>query len=187
MSVTMTRNEALAYLKENLPNKNLVNHCVAVEKILVALAKHFGEDAELWGLAGILHDIDYAETAKDPERHSELGAEMLEKKGLPEELVYAVKVHNEVHGYPRNSLLDKALYCADPLSGLIVAGALIHPSKKLAPLDVNFMVKRFGEKAFARGANREVIAQCSELGLSLEEFLEIGLFAMQEAATELGL
>ena len=112
---------------------------------------------------------------------------MLDKKGLPEELVYAVKVHNEVHGYPRNSLLDKALYCADPLSGLIVAGALIHPSKKLAPLDVNFMVKRFGEKAFARGANREVIAQCSELGLSLEEFLGIGLFAMQEAAAELGL
>lgn len=187
MSITMTREEALTYLKENLPNKNLVNHCVAVEKILVALARHFGEDEKIWGLAGILHDIDYAETAKDPERHSVLGAEMLEAKGLPEEIVYAVKVHNEVHGFPRNSKLDKALYCADPLSGFIVAGALIHPAKKLAPLDVSFLIKRFSEKAFARGANREVMARCSELGLSLEEFMEIGLYAMQESSAELGL
>lgn len=187
MSELMSRDEAVKLLKEKLPNKNLVNHCIAVEKILIALARHFGEDEQLWGLAGILHDVDYAETAKDPERHSMVGADYLQSLGLPEELVYAVRVHNEVHGLPRKSLLDKALFSADPLSGLIVAAALIHPAKKLAPLDVAFVVKRFHEKSFARGANREAIAASSELGLSLEEFLAIGLAAMQEAAEELGL
>ena len=187
MADLMSREEALCYLRENLTNKNLVNHCVAVEKILIGLAQHFGEDEALWGLTGILHDIDYAETAKDPNRHSLLGAEMLTAKGLPAEVVYAVKVHNEVHGLPRISRLDQALYAADPLSGLIVAGALIHPSKTLAPLDVPFMMKRFAEKSFAKGANRETIRHCSELGLSLEEFLAIGLAAMQGASDELGL
>lgn len=187
MAELMTREEALCYLRENLTNKNLVNHSVAVEKILIGLAQHFGEEQALWGLTGILHDIDYGETAKDPDRHSLLGAEMLEEKGLPAELVYAVKVHNDVHGLPRISRLDKALFAADPLSGLIVAGALIHPSKKLAPLDVPFMMKRFAEKSFAKGANRETILHCSELGLSLEEFLGIGLAAMQGASDELGL
>lgn len=187
MSALMSREEAMELLKEKLPNKNLVNHCVAVEKILIALAEHFDQDPQLWGLTGILHDIDYGETAKDPERHSMVGADFLESLNLPSELVYAVRVHNEVHGLPRNSLLDKALYSADPLSGLIVAAALIHPAKKLAPLDVSFLVKRFYEKAFARGANRQAIADCQELGLTLEEFLEIGLYAMQAASNELGL
>ena len=183
----MQRNEALIYLKEQLKQKNLVNHCIAVEYIMAALAEKLEQDIELWSLAGLLHDIDYDQTAKDPEKHSLLGAEMLQEKGLPEDLVYAVKVHNEVHGLPRLSLLDKALYAADPLSGLVVAGALIHPDKKLAPLTPEFMLKRFAEKSFARGANREQILACSEIGLSLEEFITIGLVAMQAHASELGL
>ena len=183
----MQRNEALTYLKEHLKQKNLVNHCIAVEYIMAALAEKLEQDVELWSLAGLLHDIDYDQTAKDPEKHSLIGAEMLQAKGLPEDLVYAVKVHNEVHGLPRLSLLDKALYAADPLSGLVVAGALIHPDKKLAPLTPEFMLKRFAEKSFARGANREQILACSEIGLSLEEFITIGLAAMQANASELGL
>lgn len=183
----MSREEALSYLKQHLTNKNLVNHSIAVEKIMVALAQHFGEDEKLWSLAGLLHDIDYDQTAKSPEEHSKIGADQLAEQGFSEELVYAVRVHNHAHGLPRLSVLDKALYAADPLSGLIVAGALIHPSKKLAPLTAEFMLKRFGEKAFARGANREAIATCSEIGLSLEEFIAIGLVAMQEHAEEIGL
>ena len=183
----MNREEALFYLKENLTNKNLINHSIAVERIMEALAERLGEDVALWSLAGLLHDIDYDQTAKEPEQHSRIGADMLAARGLPEPLVYAVLVHNEVHGQPRLSALDHALYAADPLSGLIVAGALIHPDKRLAPLYPEFILKRFAEKSFARGANREQIATCSELGLDLEEFISIGLLAMQKHAAEIGL
>ncbi len=183
----MTREEAYELLTGYLTTKNLINHSLAVEAVMRRLARHFGEDEELWGLAGLLHDIDYDRTKDDPEKHSLIGAEILQEKGLPEELVYAVKVHNEIHGLPRKSLLDKALYATDPLTGLIVAGALIKPEKKLEAVKVKSLMKRFNEKAFARGANREQIASCSELGLTLEEFLTMGLEAMQGVAGEMGL
>lgn len=183
----MNRQEALQLLKEYLKTKNLVKHCLAVEVVMRRLARHLGEDEELWGLAGLLHDIDYDMTKDNPEQHSIKGAEILAERGLPDELVYAVKVHNEMHGLPRKSRLDKALYATDPLTGLIVAAALIRPEKKLAAVDVPFLQKKFGEKAFARGANREQIQSCSELGLTLEEFLGLGLEAMQEIAGEMGL
>ena len=115
------------------------------------------------------------------------GAEMLAGLGCPINIVYAVKVHNDIHGLPRLSLMDKALFATDPLTGLIVAGALIRPEKKLAAIDVPFLLKRFGEKAFARGANRETISACTETGLSLEEFMALGLEAMQGIAKELNL
>lgn len=183
----LSREEALKLMKENLKQKNLQKHCLAVEAVMRRLARHFGEDPEIWGLAGILHDIDYEETKDDPHRHSLVGAEMLADLDLPPEIIYAVKVHNDVHGLPRKSLMDKALYATDPLTGLIVAGALIHPEKKLSAIDVHFLVNRFHEKSFARGARRETIASCSEMGLSLEEFLGLGLEAMQGIAKELGL
>ncbi|BAF60895.1 predicted hydrolase [Pelotomaculum thermopropionicum SI] len=183
----MNRAEALSLLKKNLTSKNLFNHSLAVEAVMCRLAEHFGQDREKWGLAGLLHDIDYDRTKDDPDRHSLEGAEMLAGLGLPEDVVYAVKVHNHRHGLPRLSMLDKALYATDPLTGLIVAGALIRPEKKLAAIDVPFLMNRFHEKSFARGANRETIRTCSELGLSLEEFLGLGLEAMQGIAEELNL
>lgn len=183
----MDRTAALSLLKKNLTNKNLFNHSLAVEAVMRRLAKHFGQDEEKWGLAGLLHDIDYDRTKDDPSRHSLEGAEMLAELGLPEDVVYAVKVHNHYHGLPRLSLMDKALYATDPLTGLIVAGALIRPEKKLAAVDVPFLMHRFHEKSFARGANRETIKACSELGLSLEEFMGLGLEAMQGIAKELNL
>lgn len=183
----MKRDQALAMLKKNLKNKNLVKHCLAVEAVMVRLAKHFGEDEEKWALAGLLHDIDYEFTKDEPQKHSLLGADMLAEAGLPEDVVYAVKVHNEMHGLPRNSLMDKALYATDPLTGLITAAALIRPEKSLLAVDVHSLKKRYGEKAFARGANRETIAACSELGLNLEQFMELGLQAMQGIASDLGL
>lgn len=183
----MQREEALALLKKNLKNKNLFSHSLAVEAVMRRLAAHFREDVEKWGLAGLLHDIDYDRTRDDPDRHSMEGAGMLEEAGLPADLVYAVRVHNDRHGLPRLSLMDSALFATDPMTGLIVAGALIRPEKKLAAVDVRFLVNRFSEKSFARGANRETIRACSELGLSLEEFLGLGLEAMQGIAGELGL
>lgn len=183
----MTRNEALAWVKENINNKNLLKHSLAVEACMRAVARHLGQDEEKWGLAGLLHDIDYEQTKGDAQTHSILGADMLAARGLPEDLVYAVRVHNEAHGLPRTSLMDKALYAVDPLTGLIVAAALVAPEKKLSAIDTNFVMKRFGEKAFARGANREQIRSCAELGLTLEEFITIGIEAMQGIAAELEL
>lgn len=183
----MTREDALNLLKQHLKTNNLIKHCLAVEVVMRELAVHFNEDVEKWGLAGLLHDIDYDNTKDDPQRHSIEGAALLEEQGLPADVVYAVKVHNEAHGLPRESLLDKALYATDPLTGLIVAGALIKKEKSLAAIDVPFLLKRFGEKAFARGANREQIESCQEMGLSLEEFMGIGLKAMQGISKEMGL
>jgi putative nucleotidyltransferase with HDIG domain len=183
----MEREEALKLMKQHVTNKNLQKHCLATEIVMKYLAKHFGEDEEKWALAGLLHDIDYEQTADDPKRHSLVGAGMLEDIGLDGDIVYAVKVHNDAHGLPRNSLMDKALYATDPLTGLIVAGALIKPEKRLAAIDVPFLVNRIAEKSFARGANREQIKSCADFGLSLEEFMEIGLEAMQSTSKDLGL
>lgn len=183
----MTRDEAFAWLKENLQNKNLLKHSLSVEVCMRAVAKRLGEDEEKWGLAGLLHDIDYEQTKGDAQTHSMLGADMLSERGLPTDVVTAVRVHNEAHGLPRTTLFDKALYAVDPLTGLVVAAALINPAKKIAVIDTDFVMKRFGEKAFARGANREQIKSCDQIGLSLEEFITIGIAAMQTIATELEL
>jgi len=183
----MNREEAYKLVKKNIKQKNLVKHCLAVEAVMRKLAKHFGEDDDKWALAGLLHDIDYEETADDPERHSLVGGEMLEEMGLDEEIVYAVKAHNGVHGLPRKTRMAQALYAADPLTGLIVASALIHPDKKLNAVDADFVMNRYGEKSFARGADREVIASCQEMGMEIEDFVSISLEAMQGIAKELGL
>lgn len=183
----ISRKEALAVVKRLIPEPNLQKHCFATEVVMKALASELGENEEKWSLTGLLHDIDYVQTADNPEKHSLLAAEMLEKMDLPDDVVYAVKVHNEIHGFPRESMLDKALYAVDPLTGLIVACVLVSPEKKLKSIDTSFILNRFKEKSFAKGANREQIATCTDLGFSLEEFTGIGLKAMQSIDEELGL
>lgn len=183
----MKREDAVSLIEKNIKTKNLIKHFLAVEAIMGALAQHFNEDEEKWKLAGLLHDIDYEETKEQPERHSLVGAEMLEKEDVPDDVIYAIKCHNHVHGLERKTSMDKALFATDPVSGLIVAGALIRPEKRLYVLDVDFLVNRFHEKSFARGASRERIAACSDLDLSLEEFLNLSLEAMKGIHKELGL
>lgn len=184
----MTKEEAINLLKENIQTQNLIKHSLAVGAIMKALAERFGEDQEKWEICGLLHDIDYEKTKNEPEKHSLVGAQMLKEKGLDEEIVEAVKTHNEAHGIEPKSLMAKVLYVCDPLSGLIVAATLVLPSKKLKDLTAQNVLNRFKEKSFARGANREIIKKCEEyLGLSLEEFIEIALKAMQGISEELGL
>lgn len=183
----MNRDFALTELKKRVTNKNLLKHMYAAEAIMRALAEKFDEDPEKWGLAGLVHDIDYEETADSPSTHSIIGYDMLKDLGFDEDIAYAVKVHNDYHGLERKSLMDKALYAADPVTGLIVAGALINPAKKLDAIDRNFILNRFNEKSFARGANREQIKACSELGMSLEDFIDLSLDAMKGISGELGL
>jgi len=183
----MNRETALKLVKEKIKNQNLVKHCLAVEACMKVLASHFEEDTEKWGLAGLLHDIDYEETKDDPYQHSILGAKMLENLGVEKEIVEAVKTHNEAHGIPPQTLMAKALFCLDPLTGLIVAATLVMPSRKINDLNVENVLNRFKEKSFARGANREIIQKCSDINLGLEEFVEICLKAMQAISNKLGL
>lgn len=184
----MTREEALGLVGSLIENKNLVKHHLAAEACMRALARHFNEDEETWGLVGLLHDADYEITEKDPERHTiELG-KILREEGVDEAIILAAQSHSDVSGVPRDTLMAKALYACDELTGLIVAAALVHPEKRLAPLDVEFIIHRFKEKSFARGAHREMILTCEpELGIELEEFIGICLAAMQGIADDLGL
>ncbi len=183
----MIRKEALDSIEDNVENGNLIKHMLATEAIMRALAKRLSEDEGEWGLAGLLHDIDMELTEGDMSSHSKLGADLVREMGANEAIVHAVLCHNPVHGVLPETKLDKALFCADPLTGLIVAAALVHPDKKLANVEAKSVKKRFKEKSFAAGANREQITKCSELGLELDEFIELGLKAMQEVVADLGL
>lgn len=184
----MKREEALKILKENLKNQNLIKHSLAVEAAMSNLAEYFGEDKEKWVLAGLLHDIDYEKTKEDPNLHSKMGSEMLKNLGIEKEICDAVLAHNEIHGILPQTRMAKALYCVDPLTGLIVASTLVLPSKKINDLKVENVLNRFKEKSFAKGADREIIKKCQEfLGLSLEKFVEIVLKAMQKISEDLGL
>lgn len=184
----MTRENGFNLLKQNIQNQNLIKHCLAVEAIMRALASHFGEDQERWGLTGLLHDIDYEKTKNDPSQHSLVGAKMLEDLGIDKDICQAVKVHNKAHGILPETLMEKALFVTDPLTGLIVAATLVLPSKKITDLTPENVLNRFKEKAFARGANREIIKKCEEyLNLNLEDFIKIGLEAMQGISQKIGL
>ncbi len=181
----MTREEALELVRSKVKNKNLVKHMIATEACMLALARHFGEDEELWRLTGLLHDLDYDQTADDPTRHGNLGAEMLEEMGVDDRIVYSVKAH--AGHVEARSMMDKAMFAVDPLTGLIVAAALMHPTRKLNNVDTGFVLNRFKEKRFAAGADRDNIRTCENIGLPLEEFISISLEAMKGVSDELGL
>lgn len=183
----MDREEALDSIRANVENENLIKHMLATEAIMRALAGHFGEDEEEWGLAGLLHDIDVELTDNDMNSHSKLGADLARELGASEPVAHAILAHNQRHGASLDTKLDKALFCTDPLTGLIVAAALVRPDKKLAGVEASSIEKRFKEKSFAAGASREQMARCADIGLGLDEFIDLGLGAMKGIAADLGL
>ncbi|KPL07617.1 phosphohydrolase [bacterium SM23_57] len=180
----MDRNTAYELVQTHVKNKNLRKHMIAVEAVMKELAKRLGEDEEQWGLAGLLHDLDYDQTVDDFPRHGFVTEELLEPYDMDPALIHAIKAH--AGHAPRNSTMDKAIYAADPITGLVVAAVLMHPSKKLEHMDVGFLKKRFKEKRFAAGADRDQIRSCSEFGMDLDDFLELSLKAMQGVAKDLG-
>jgi putative nucleotidyltransferase with HDIG domain len=177
--------EAKKLVFSKLGNVNLQKHCLAVAAVMKHLARRFNQDENRWALAGILHDLDYEETLNSPERHSLVTVEWLGSYNLNPEILDAIKAHG--NKAERNSLMNKAIWAADPVTGFLVACALIRPEKKLAAVEVDFAVKRMKEKRFAAGANRDQIRSCSEMGLGLEEFMGTSINAMKEIAGELGL
>jgi len=183
----MTREEALDSVKNNVENENLVKHMMATEAIMRALARRFSEDGEEWGLTGLLHDIDAELSGGDMNSHSKLGADLVRELGASEAMARAILCHNPAHGIPPETMLDKALFCADPLTGLITAAALVRPDKKLAGVEVKSVIKKFKQPSFAAGVSRQQVSQCSEIGLELEEFIALGLEAMKGIAADLGL
>ena len=181
----MTREEALALVEARVKTRNLVKHMLAVEAGMRALAPRFSGDPDRWALAGLLHDLDYEETKDAPDRHGHGTVELLRARGFSDEEILGAILAHAGHKRPENPM-EWALYSVDPLTGLIVAAALVHP-QRLPGLTVKNVLNRYREKAFARSASREGIAACEDLGLSLEEFVEIVLRAMQGISSELGL
>jgi hypothetical protein len=181
----MTREEAKALVEESLAEPNLRKHVLATEAVMRALARRLDGDEDSWGLAGLLHDIDYDETKDDPDRHAVVGAEKLRALGVGEDIVEAILAHNDKA--PRAKPIASALTCADPVTGFITAVALVRPDKLLASVKLKSVTKRWKERRFAAGASREGMAVCSELDLERDEFLALALEAMQEVAPELGL
>ena len=184
-SERMTREEAMKLVKEHVKTKNLRKHMIAAEACMEELASRLGGDKEEWALAGLLHDLDYDQTVDDFPKHGHISEEILSAHDVSPEVVNAIKAHA---GHATiSSTMDLALYAVDPLTGLIVAAALMHPTKKLENVDVNFVMNRFKEKRFAAGADRDQIRKCEGLELSLEEFVGICLKGMQGISKELGL
>jgi putative nucleotidyltransferase with HDIG domain len=184
----VTREEALGLVRERVKNENLVKHMLATEAIMGALAARLDGDVQKWRLAGLVHDVDAEQTADDMGTHATLAVEWLREAGIDdEEVLQAVLAHNPGNGSVVVSAMDRALFACDCLTGLVTAAALIRPEKKLDLVTLSSLKKRFKEPAFAKGARREDIMTCSGLGLELEEFLDLGLRAMQEVSDELGL
>jgi putative nucleotidyltransferase with HDIG domain len=183
----LTRPEALGLIERNISKRNVIYHMIAVEAIMRSIAKNLGEDDERWGLVGLLHDIDYEKTETAPERHALLAEDSL--NGLVDsEVIRAIKSHNFEHtGCKPETRMEKALIAADAVSGLLIACALVMPSKKLMDVKVESVVRKFKDKDFARGAHRERMLYCEQIGLSKEKFFEIALTGLKEHAEEIGL
>ena len=177
----LTRNEAINLLKQNIKRQNVFYHMLAVEAIMRNLANYFGENEEIWGLTGLLHDIDFELTKEDFSRHGLLAESIIGDK-VPPEVIKAIKSHNKLTGVEPTSKLDKALIAADAISGLLIACALVMPSKKLSEVKVKTVKKKFKAKDFARGADRNRILYCEQIGIEKERFFEIALNSLKKVA-----
>jgi putative nucleotidyltransferase with HDIG domain len=183
----MNRDDALALVKEMNTQPGHVSHALAVEAAMRSYARRFGEDEEVWGLVGLLHDFDY-EVYPDLHDHTIKGGEILREKGYPDHLITAIRSHNDATSVPRTERLHHALHACDELSGFITACALVRPSKSVMDLETKSVVKKMKDKAFARPVNREEMRQAAEeLGVEFGEHVANVIEAMRRVAGELGL
>jgi putative nucleotidyltransferase with HDIG domain len=183
----VNRNEALALVREFVKNENLVRHMLAVEAAMRFYAEKFGEDVETWGITGLLHDYDW-EIHPTLDEHPQAGVDLLRQRGVPEPIIRAILSHADHTGVARQTRMEKALYACDEITGLITAVALVRPSHSLGDLEVSSVKKKWKDRAFAAGANREEIARASEeFGIELWEHVGNVIQAMRRIAPDLGL
>jgi putative nucleotidyltransferase with HDIG domain len=188
MDYGINRERSLELLKQHLNSPNLIKHCLASEAVMRALARHFAADEELWGLTGLLHDLDVELTLDDLSRHTHETVRILREEGVVEEIIEAIRMHNEhAHTDKRSELFHHALAAGETITGLIIAAALVYPDKKLASVKPKSVRKRYKEKQFAAGADRAIIAECELIGLAVPEFCDLCLAAMQEISADLDL
>jgi putative nucleotidyltransferase with HDIG domain len=183
----MNRSEALEIVHEYIQNDNLIRHMLAVEAAMRFYAEKYGQDVETWGITGLLHDFDW-EIHPTLDDHPQAGAPILRSRGVPEEIVRGVLSHADHTGVRRESLMEKALYACDEVTGLIVAVALVRPSRSLYDLTAKSVKKKWKDRSFAAGANREEITQAvEEFGVPLWEHVDNVILAMRRIAPEIGL
>jgi predicted hydrolase (HD superfamily) len=182
----MDREEAWAMVKQHVKKESLLKHMLATEAIMRETARFLGENAEEWGMTGLLHDIDFEEIGEDYARHGPRACEILKGK-VDERILRAILTHNwERTNIMPESKMEIALLASDAMTGLIMAAAMVK-EKKLANVTVDTIAKSFKKKGFAAGSDRDAIKRCEEIKIPLDRFFEISLKAMQGAATELGL
>ncbi len=183
----MNRDQALTIVQEYVQNQNLIRHMLAVEAAMRAYADLYGEDPEEWGVAGLLHDFDW-EIHPSLESHPQEGAPILRERGVPEHIVRCVLSHADHTGVPRNSLMERALYACDEITGLITAVALVRPSRSLHDLKVKSVRKKWKDHHFAANVDRSEIERAAqELGVDLWEHVDRVIQAMRGIADELDL
>lgn len=186
--MSMSRDEALALLGQYVRNDRMINHCLASEAVMRALARRLGRDEETWGLAGLLHDLDVELCGADLNAHCLETERILKEKGLEAGIIDAIKMHNErVAGTKRSTEFQHALAAGETITGLIVATTMVYPDRKIAGVKAKSVLKRMKEKAFAASVSRENILECEKIGIPPEEFVELSLKAMREISDRLGL
>ena len=186
MGVRMERQKALELVREYVKNENLVRHMLAVEAAMRFYAEKFGEDVDVWGVTGLLHDFDW-EIHPTLEHHPQDGAPILRERGVPEDIIRAILSHADHTGVERQTRMEKALLACDEITGLVTAVALVRPSRSLADLQAASVKKKWKDKAFAAGANREDIARATEdFGVELWEHVDNVIHAMRRIAPDLG-
>lgn len=184
----MSRERAWELLRTQLGQDSLLKHSLATEAIMRALARRLGEDEDLWGLTGLLHDLDFESTQDDPTRHGEESLLLLRPHGVSEEALDAIRHHNaECLGLERSKTFHHALAAAESITGLIAATALVMPDKRIASVKGSSVRKRMKKKDFARRVNRASIEECERFGISLVDFVELSLDAMKAEAEAIGL
>ncbi|MBT3391064.1 MAG: HDIG domain-containing protein [Chloroflexi bacterium] len=183
----MQREEALAIVREFVKNENLVRHMLAVEAAMRFYARKFGEDEELWAVTGLLHDYDW-EIHPTLDKHPQVGIALLRARGVSDNILQAILSHAEHTGVPRTTTMEKALFACDEITGLITAAALVRPSRSLDDLTVKSVKKKWKDKAFAAGVNRNEVAQgAEEFGIELWEHVANVIEAMRPIGPDLGL
>lgn len=183
-----TREEGMLFLREHNKEEGHIRHALAVEAVMRYFAKHYGQDVDLWGLTGLMHDIDWEQT-QTAELHPMVGAKWLEEKAYPAELIRAVLAHGwDWSGVEPLTEMEKTLYTVDELSGFVTAVALVRPSKSLMDLEVKSVKKKWKDKAFAKGVDRGIIEKgCVLMDKSLDQLIEMTIEAMRPCEKEIGL